>query len=335
MSILQRRLAIDLGTSTTRVYVRKKGIAVQEPSIVARSNDDDKIIAIGAQAEAMLGRQTEDITVSKPLVNGVIADFNGTQKMLRYFISQASGRFHLSQPEAMITIPSGATSTEQRAIIDAGKQASLRNVYLIPAGVAAALGAGLPIIEPRGRMIIDIGSGTTEVAVLSLGGVVASRSIRVGGDQVNEIIARSIKRNFGVIIGNNTAEEVKRLIGTLSTKHEATMTINGRTTTDGQPQTLELHSDDIRPYIEASMEKIILATRNVLEKTPPDLVSDIVEQGVTLSGGGSYTHGIEDYLSRKLHIEAELAQDPLLCSVKGAFLALTHLADYKRSLLGL
>lgn len=308
---------------------------VQEPSLVAKTSDEEKIIAVGQAAEDMLGRQTENIEITRPLVNGVIADFSATRHMLEHFIRQASGRFFISQPEAMITVPSQATSTEQRAVIDAGKRAGLRQVYLIPAGVAAALGAGLPIIEPKGHMIIDIGSGTTEIAVLSLGGVVASRSVRVGGDHVNESIVRSIKRNFGVLVGASSAEEIKRIIGTLSTKHEATMTISGRTTTDGQPHALDLHSDDIRPYIEASLEKIILACRSVLEKTPPDLISDIVEQGITISGGSAYTDGIEQYLSKKLNVKVSLAQDPLLCSVKGAFMALTHLADYKRSLLGL
>lgn len=335
MGILQRRFAIDLGTAATRIYIRKRGIAVQEPSVVAKASDDDSILAVGTKAEEMIGRQTENILLSRPIVNGVIADFTGAEHMLRHFIRQASGRFYLSQPEAMITVPSGSTSTEQRAVIDVGKRAGLRSVYLIPSSVAAALGAHLPIIEPRGQMIIDIGSGTTEIAVLSLGGVVSSRSVRVGGASINEAIVRSIKRNNGVIIGQSTAEEVKRLVGTLSIKHEATLTVSGRTTTDGQPHTLDIHSDDIRPYIEASLEKIILASRNVLEKTPPDLVADIVEGGVTVSGGGAYTHGIEEYLSRKLHVEATTAQDPMLCSVKGAFIALTHLADYKRSLLGL
>lgn len=335
MSIFQRRFAIDLGTSTTRIYVRKHGIVLQEPSIVARSADDEAILAVGSEAESMQGRQPDSIEVSRPLVSGVIADFSGAEHMLQYFIRRASGRFYISQPEAMITVPSGATSTEQRAVIDVGKRAGLRNVYLVPGSVAAALGAGLPIIEPRGHMIIDIGSGTTEIAVLSLGGVVASRSIRVGSDQINDTIIRSIKSNFGVVIGTNTAEEIKRLIGTLSTKYESTMTVSGRSGSNGQPQALELHSDDIRPSIEISLEKIILATRSVLEKTPPDLVSDIVERGAVLSGGGAYTHGLEEYLSRKLKLQSTLAQDPMLCGVKGAYMALTHLADYKRSLLGL
>jgi rod shape-determining protein MreB len=335
MSLLNRQLAIDMGTSSTRIYIRGKGITLQEPSILARDQENDSILAIGTPAEEMYGRQNEQIIVSRPISSGVITDFGGTEEMLRAFIRRAAGRLFLRNPEAMMSVPSGATSTEQRAVIDVGKRAGLSNVYLIQSGVAAALGAGLPIIEPRGHMIIDIGSGTTEVAVLSLGGVVAVRSVRSGGDTITEAIIRSMFRNFGVLIGAKTSEEVKRLIGTLSAQYESSMTVSGSNTSDGQPKAIDLHSDDIRPYLEASLEKVVMASKFVLEKTSPDLVADVMDRGITLAGGGAHMHGIEDYLTRKLQAQCQVAQDPMLCGVKGAFIALTHLSDYKRSLLGL
>ena len=335
MGFLQRQLAIDLGTGNTRVYVRGGGIVLNEPSVIARERDSDMILAVGAAAEELMGREPEKIEVSRPLVSGVIADFAGAKIMLETFIRRASGRWHLSQPEAMITVPSGATSTEQRAVIDVGRRAGLRNTYLIPSGVSAALGAGLPIIEPKGHMIIDIGSETTEVAVLSLGGVVASRSIRLGGANITEAIMRSIKRTHGVQIGAGSAEEAKRLVGTLKPKSKSKMKIHGRANVKGKPQTLEITAADLKPTLENNLERIILAARSVLERTPPDLVSDIVENGLNLSGGGSQLDGLEDYLGEKLQTESKLAQDPELCAVKGAFIAITHLNDYKRSLLGI
>lgn len=335
MGFFQRQLAIDLGTGNTRIYVRGGGIVLNEPSVIARERDSDTVVAVGAAAEELMGREPEKIEVSRPLVSGVIADFAGAKVMLETFIRRASGRWHLSQPEAMITVPSGATSTEQRAVIDVGRRAGLRNTYLIPSGVSAALGAGLPIIEPKGHMIIDIGSETTEVAVLSLGGVVASRSIRLGGASITEAIMRSIKRTQGVQIGAGSAEEAKRLVGTLKPKSKAKMKVHGRANVKGKPQTLEITAADLKPTLENNLERIILAARSVLEKTPPDLVSDIVENGLNLSGGGSQLDGLEDYLGDKLQTDAKLAQDPELCAVKGAFIAITHLNDYKRSLLGI
>ena len=335
MVVWHRQLAIDLGTANTRIYIRGSGIVLNEPSVIAREQDSDKIVAVGLPAEELMGREPEKIEVSRPLKSGVVADFAGAKTMLETFINRASGRWHIGQPEAMVTIPSGATSTEQRAVIDLGRRAGLKSTYLIPGGVAAALGAGLPIIEPRGQMIIDIGSETTETAVLSLGGVVASRSIRLGGADLTEAIMRSIKRAYGVQIGIGSAEEAKRLIGTLKPKAKQKIKLHGRANVKGKPQTLEISAGELRPVLENNLERVVLAARSVLEKTPPDLVSDIVENGLYISGGGAQLDGLGEYLTDKLQAPVKLAQDPELCAVKGAFIALTHLNDYKRSLLGI
>ena len=335
MGFLQRQLAIDLGTANTRIYVGGGGIVLNEPSVIARERDDDSVLAVGNAAEELMGREPEKIEVLRPLTSGVIADFAGAKIMLETFIRRASGRWHLSQPEAMVTVPSGATSTEQRAVIDLGRRAGLKNTYLIASGVAAALGAGLPVIEPKGQMIIDIGSETTEIVVMSLGGVVASRSVRLGGANITEAIMRSIKRIHGVQIGSGSAEEAKRLIGSVADKAKYKMKVHGRASVKGKPQTLQLTSKDLKPTLESNLERIVLAARGVLEKTPPDLVSDIVENGMTISGGGAQLDGLGKYLEDKLHTAVKLAQDPQLCAAKGAFIAITHLNDYKRSLLGI
>lgn len=335
MGLFTRQVAIDFGSASTRIQVPRRGVVLQEPTVLAKDPETDAVLAVGFSAQELIGRESERATATEPLVHGVISDFESAQILLKNYLIKASGRFHLTQPEAMMTIPSGATSTEQRALIDVGQQVGLKNVYLISTGVATALGAGLPVIEPRGHMVINIGSGVTEIAVLSLGGVVSSRSVRSGGSAITEMIARTLKREYGLSVGSSTAEEVKRLVGTLSPKHKSTLNVSGRTQGKQAVATIKLKSQDIRPLLDLGLEKVVLAARSVLERTPPDLVADIAERGISLSGGGAYLHGITDYLSGKLHVKVTLAQDPLLTSVKGAFIALTHLNDYKRSLLGL
>lgn len=335
MGLFTRQVAIDLGSATTRIQVPRRGVVLQEPTVLAKDPETDALVGVGVSVQDVIGRDSERAVASTPLVHGVIADFNSAQTLLKHYLIKASGRFHLTQPEAMMTIPSGATSTEQRALIDAGQQVGLKNVYLISTGVATALGAGLPVIEPRGQMVINIGSGVTEIAVLSLGGVVSSRSVRSGGSALTEQLIRTLKREYGLNVGWSTAEEVKRLIGTLSPKYKSSLNVSGRSQSKQALATIKLKSQDLRPLFELGLEKAVLATRGVLERTPPDLVADIAERGISLSGGGAYLHGITDYLGEKLKVKVELAQDPLLTSVKGAFIALTHLNDYKRSLLGL
>lgn len=331
-----RQIAIDLGTNHTRMYIRGKGLVVDEPSLVARSLDSDEVIAVGYAAADMQGRIGDDITVIQPIINGVIADFSTTRILLEHFVLRALGRWHLIPPVAMISVPSGATSTEQRAVLDVGYRANIKHVYLIPSGVAAALGAGLPIIEPKGYMIIDIGSETTEIGVMALGGVIARKSLRIGSATLTDMISRAIKRDYAIVLGRNSAEELKRLIGTVgSDKSDREITVRGRTVSQAKLATHKIHSSDLRVYIEAGLERIVSAARAVLEKTPPDLVSDIGEIGITLTGGGAQLHGLPVYLSQRLQAPCKLAQDPMLCGVKGAYIALTHLNDYKRSLLGI
>lgn len=330
-----RQLAIDFGTGTTRICVRGRGVVVQEPTVLARDPETDAILAVGRAAQELVGRTSERAEAISPLTHGVIADFETAQQLLSRFVVQASGRFHLTQPDAMLTIPSGATSTEQRALVDVGNAIGLKNVYLIPGAVAAALGAGLPIVEARGQMVINIGAGVTEIAVLSLGGVVAQRSLRMGGNSLTELIARAVKRDSGLSIGLSTAEEVKRLVATLDPKHKAVMKVRGRGHGAKPAPELKIRSRQIRPVMAAGLEKVVMGARSVLEKTPPDLVADIAEHGISLSGGGAYLHGLEGYLSDRLQVKVQLAQDPLLTTVKGAYMALTNLTDYKRSLLGI
>lgn len=331
MGLFGRKLAIDMGTSQTRIIIRHKGVALSEPTVIAKNRDSGEVMAIGYAAQDMIGRTPEAVEAYYPLSHGVIADFQSTIKMLRYFLRQASGRLHLTRPEAMLTVASGATSTERRALVDVAQEAGLQNAYLIQSGLASALGAGIPIIEPRGSMVINIGSSTTEVAVLSLGGIVSERNLKLGGDDISNSIVRAIKYNFGLNIGRSTAEEIKRLIGSVSLESDQLMTIAGQGVADTLPHNIQIHSDDIRNHLESSLEKIVLAARATLERTQPDLVADIAERGITLTGGGAYLNGLDDYLSSKLNVNCQVAQDPLLCNVKGAHIALTHLADYKRS----
>lgn len=335
-TLFGKKLAIDLGSSNTRIYLKNKRVVLNEPSLVAQDNNTEKIVAVGLEAFERYNNLPEHIELIHPVVNGVIANFSAAEHMLAYFLHKSSGRVHINKPEAMITVPSGATSTEQRAVIDVGHRAGLNEVYLIPNGVAAALGAGLPIIEPRGFMVIDIGSETSEVSVLSLGGVVANRSLRIGSKTITESIMRYLKRDHGIVIGFNTAEEIKRLVGSLSDTHDQSgIKINGKTVGESRIKSINITSTDIFTYLENNIERIILSTRSTLEKTPPDLVADIADIGITLTGGGSQLNGLAEYLSVKLNANCKVAQDPMLCGVKGAHLALSHLADYKRSLIGL
>ncbi|MCE7936961.1 rod shape-determining protein [Candidatus Saccharibacteria bacterium CPR2] len=336
MAIFSKKIGIDLGTSRTRIYIPRKGIIVDEPSVVAKNTENDKIVAVGLDAIDMLGRTPEQLEAYYPLQNGVIADFGAAEQMLRNFVQKAIGRFHIQKPEAMITVSVSATSTEQRAVLDVGHEAGIQNVFLIYSPVAAALGASIPVIEPKGHMIVDIGSGTTEIAVLSLGGIVTKEAVRVGGKAMDEAITRYFRRTHNMHIGLNTAEETKLKIGAVHDEFDdQKMTVRGRNLSDSLPKSVDVKGRDLRPHLEGVFDRIILAVRNAIERTPPDVVSDIVGQGIVLSGGVAQLNGIEEYLSRKLNTPCFMAQDPLLCNAKGTYYALSHLDEYKRSLLGL
>lgn len=330
-----KRIAIDLGTVNTLVYVPGKGIVVNEPSVVAINSDDRSVVAVGAEAENMLGRTPEALISHRPLSDGVIADFRITREMLKHYINQAIGRYRLLKPDIMISLPAGATSTERRAVVDATIAAGARNAYVIHEPVAAALGAGIDITTPRGNMVIDIGGGTTEIAVISLGGVVAQASVRVGGNKIDTAISEYLRKNYSLSIGEQTAENVKHTIGRAITgEKKHTMKVKGRDIVGGLPKTVTISDYEIVDTIQDVIEKIVFSVRNVIEKTPPELVSDIIDRGIILTGGGSKLKNLDKLLVKVISVPIIVADEPELCVVNGTAIALDNLAEYQKSLVG-
>lgn len=326
------RIAIDLGTANTLVFVPKRGIVVNEPSVVA-IDSDNKIVAIGAEAKEMIGRTPDSITASRPLRDGVIADYRVTQAMIRHYINKVSGGFRLSKPDVMICVPAGATSTELRAVIDATLSAGARACHIIREPVAAAIGAGVPIAAAAGNMVVDIGGGTTEIAILSLGGVVAQNSVRVGGNRIDNSIADYIRRSYGLAIGDQTAENLKKDIGgALMLTRDKSIEVRGRDIVAGLPKTITIHANEITGAIADELEKIIQAIRVVLEQTPPELSSDIIDRGMVLTGGGALLKNLDKMLTGVTGVPCVVADEPLLCVVRGTGIALDNLDEYKRSL---
>ncbi|MEK7447449.1 MAG: rod shape-determining protein [Patescibacteria group bacterium] len=325
------RIGIDLGTANVLVYVPKKGIVINEPSVVAVS-EDNKVLAVGEEAKEMVGRTPDSITAYRPLRDGVIADYRVTESMIRYFINKVSGGFRLIRPEVMISVPAGATSTEKRAVIDATKQAGAKAAYIIPEPIAAALGAGIPIDTPAGNMIVDIGGGTTEVSILSLGGIVASSSVRVGGDKLDQAITDYIRKKYGLAIGDKTAEELKIAIGSATPlSKEKTYEIRGRDMLQGLPKTITVNSTEITESLQVQLDKIILSIRSVLEKTPPELSSDVIDRGMVMTGGSSQLRNLDKLISKATGVAVTIAEDSYLCVAKGTGMALENLDDYKKS----
>ncbi len=334
--MLGKRIAIDLGTANVLVYLPKRGIVINEPSVVALSTDNNRIVAIGAEAKEMLGRTPDTIVASRPLRDGVIADYRITQAMIRHYINKVSGGFRLSRPDVMICVPAGATSTERRAVIDATLAAGARSAYIIKEPVAAAIGAGIPIASAAGNMVVDIGGGTTEIAILSLGGVVAQHSIRVGGNRLDSAIAEFIRRKYGLAIGDRTAEEIKKDLGSaLQLTKDRGMEIRGRDIIAGLPKTITIRSNEISEAMQDELEKIIQAIRTVLEQTPPELSSDIIDRGMVLTGGGALLKNIDRLLTQVTGVPCVVADDALLCVARGTGIALDNLDQYKRSLAGI
>lgn len=330
------KLAIDLGTSNVLVYDPKKGIVINEPSVVAISTADNSVMAIGADAKEMLGRTPDTIIASHPLKDGVIADFRITQSMIKHYIGKVLGGFRLTRPDIMISVPAGATSTERRAVVDATLAAGARAAYIIREPVAAALGAGVPIASAAGNMVVNIGGGTTEIAILSLGGVVAQHSIRVGGNKIDIAIAEGIRRNHGLAVGAQTAEQIKIELGSaLTLRKDKSMEIRGRDVVAGLPKTVSISSNEITKSIADELEKIILAIKAVLEQTPPELSSDIIDRGMMLTGGAAQLKNLDKLLTNITGVPCIIADVPQLCVVKGAGIALNNLDEYKRSLAGL
>jgi rod shape-determining protein MreB and related proteins len=328
-----KRIAIDLGTANVLVYVPKRGIVINEPSVVALDNETNRIMAIGQEAKDMIGRTPDSIMAARPLKDGVIADYHITQAMIRHYINKVSGGWRLSRPDVMIAVPVGATSTERRAVIDATLAAGARAAYIIREPVAAAIGAGIPIAAAAGNMVVDIGGGTTEIAILSLGGVVAQNSVRVGGNKIDSAIADFIRRKYSLAIGDQTAEKIKQKLGSalILTKDESAE-IRGRDIVAGLPKTVTIRSSEITEAIADELEKIILAIRTVLEQTPPELSSDIIDRGMIMTGGGSQLRNLDRLLTNVTGVPCVVASDAALCVARGTGIALDNLNEYKRSL---
>lgn len=328
-----KKIGIDLGTANTLVYVPKKGIIINEPTVVAVSINDNRILAVGSEAKRMLGRTPETIVASRPMRDGVIADYRITEAMLKYFIEKATGRLKIFRPEVMVAVPAGITSTERRAVIDATMKAGARAAYVVKEPILAAIGAGIAINEPEGHMIIDVGGGTTEVAVVSLGGVVACSSSKVGGNKIDQAIAEYIKKRYNMAIGERTAEEIKINIGTaMPEKHEESMEIRGRDLITGMPQMIEIRSNEVCAAITEQLRQIIQTVKNVLQETPPELAADVMDKSMVLSGGCAQLRNLDKLISEATGVPCHIADDPLLCVVKGTGIALDHLEVYKRSL---
>ena len=312
-------VAIDLGTANTIVQVRGRGIVINEPSVVAIDRRNKQILAIGAEAQRMVGRTPSDIVAIRPLRDGVISDFEVTERMLQYFIRAVSTRTFLSRPEVVIGIPSGSTEVERRAVHDAALNAGAGKVRLLEEPFAAAIGAGLPISEPTGSMIVDIGGGTTEIAVISLGGMVTSRSIRIAGDRIDQDIITYARAVHNLAIGDRTAEEIKKTWGSAAPlEQEGLLTMKGRDLATGLPKTVEITTVELRDAISGAVTAIAQALRETIAETPPELISDLIEFGIALAGGGALLAGLDQKLSQETHFPTYVVEDPLLCVVRGA-----------------
>ena len=331
-----KRIGIDLGTTYTLVYLPKRGVIINEPSVVAVSIDDNKVLAVGHEAKDMLGRTPDTITALRPLKDGVIADYRTTEAMIRYFINKILGRIRIFRPEVMVAVPAGISSNERRAVIEATIAAGAKAAYIIKEPVAAAIGANIPISSATGHMVVDIGGGTSEMAVISLGGVVSSTSVRIGGNKLDLAILEYIRKKYGLVIGERTAEEMKVKVGSalyLDEENVLKMEINGRDAVSGLPKTMEINSNDVTAAISGELEVILNTAKKILQQTPPELVADIIDKGIVLTGGTALLRNIDQLFSRAIGVSTYIADDPLLCVAKGTGIALDNLDSYKRSIL--
>lgn len=332
--MLIRKIGIDLGTTFTLVHLPKRGIVINEPSVVAISVIDKKILAVGDEAKEMLGRTPETIVARRPLKDGVIADYRTTEAMLRYFINKALGGLKLFRPEVMVAVPAGITSTERRAVIDATIAAGARAAYIIKEPIAAAIGADIPIGSASGHMVVDIGGGTAETAVISLGGIVASTSVRIGGNKFDLALQEHIRKKYNLAIGERTSEDIKIKIGSaLFLEKKLEMEVRGRDMVSGLPRTITVSSDDVTEAIQDELQGILEAVKAVLRKTPPELSADVIDKGMILSGGSSLLRNVDQLFTRATGVNAYIADEALLCVAKGTGVALDNLDLYKRSIL--
>lgn len=334
MSFFSKKLGIDLGTANTLVFVPEKGIVLNEPSVVAVSELDNRVLAVGSEARNMIGRTPDGIIAYRPLRDGVIADYRVTEAMLRYFIDKALGSWSIFKPDVLVSVPAGITSTERRAVIEATLKAGARNAYVVKEPILAAIGAGIPIHEAAGHMVVDIGGGTTDVAVISLGGIVASTSVKCAGNRIDSAIADYIKKNLNLAIGDKTAEDIKVRIGSaIPLDEELSMIVKGRDFVSGLPRSTELKTNEIVKAISKELRDMIKAIKDVLQETPPELAADIIDKGVIMTGGSSQLRNLPELIYRRTGVKAVLADDPLYCVVKGTGIALEHLHTYKKTII--
>jgi rod shape-determining protein MreB len=327
------KVGIDLGTTNILVFVPGQGIVLNEPSVVAVS-DDNQVLAVGAEAKLMIGRTPENIRAYRPMKDGVIADYRVTEAMLRYFLRKSMGKYHIFRPDVMISVPAGVTSTERRAVVEAAMKAGARNAFVVKEPILAAIGAGIPIYEPQGHMIVDIGGGTIDVAVISLGGIVAANSVKCAGNKIDAAIIDYVKKIHNLAIGEKTAEEIKITIGTaLPLEEELIMNINGRDMLTGLPRTTEIRSNEIVKAIGKELREMIKAIKDVFQNTPPELASDIIDGGIIMTGGTSQLRNFPELIRRRTGVKAKVAEQALFCVVKGTGTALEHLNVYKRAVL--
>ncbi|TMC59718.1 MAG: rod shape-determining protein [Chloroflexi bacterium] len=331
--LFAKQIGIDLGTVNTIIHVRGRGIVLQEPSVVALRISDNKIVSIGEEARAMLGRTPENIEIARPMRDGVIADYMITEAMLRYFIEKICGRFALPKPDLMVSVPVGVTSVESRAVHDAAIQAGGRTAHLIPEPLAAAIGAGLPVDTPTGNMIVDIGGGVSEAAVVSLNGIVVSSSVRVGGLKLDEAISSYIRRKYNLMVGDQTAEDIKIQVGSaLPLEEKLTIDVRGRDQVAGLPKTITISSDEVTEAIAEPLATIVSVVRAVLEKTPPELASDVIDRGMVLTGGGALLRNMDVMLAQATGVPCYVAENPIACVALGAGRALENPGMMEKSL---
>ena len=334
MSLFNPKLGIDLGTTYTLVFVPGKGVVLNEPSIVAVSEQDNKILSVGNEAKDMIGRTPDNIIAYRPMKDGVIADYRVTEAMIRYYMKKALGKWNFFKPEVMISVPAGITSTERRAVIEATMKAGAKSVYVVKEPILAAIGAGIPIHEARGHMIVDCGGGTIDVAVISLGGIVASTSVKCAGNRIDRAIADYIKKNFNLAIGDKTAEDIKIRIGSaIVMDEEIIMIVKGRDLLTGLPRQTEIKTNETVKAIGRELHEMIRAIKTVLQETPPELSADIIDRGIITTGGTAQLRNFPELIFRRTGVKATLADDAAFCVAKGTGVALKHLDTYKKSIL--
>lgn len=333
MGLFTTKLGIDLGTANTLVFVPKKGIVLNEPSVVAVSLAENKVVAVGNEAKLMVGKTPDTIIAYRPMKDGVIADYRITETMLRYYMKKALGRWNITKPEVLISVPAGVTSTEKRSVSEASLKAGAKRTYIVKEPILAAIGADIPIYEPTGHMVIDIGGGTTDAAVISLGGIVASTSVKVAGNKIDQAISDYIKKNYNLAVGDKSAEDIKIKIGSaIPIEKEERYEIKGRDLLTGLPRSITITTNEIVKAIESELREITKAIKYVLQETPPELAADIIDQGIVMTGGSSLLRNMTELVYRATGVQARVADDALFCVAKGTGLALEHLDMYKKSI---